>query len=116
MELPILSNRPEPGQTADALANLPVVQLDMQAAKPLPMSMKEMRERGWDEADVVIVTGDAYVDHPSMAMAILGRVLEAAGCFAWGLSANLIGIVATIGGASVGLVCSSELAPAIWTP
>lgn len=41
--------------------------------------MKEMKERGWDEADVVFVTGDAYVDHPSMAMAILGRVLEAAG-------------------------------------
>lgn len=79
MELPILNNRPEPGQTADALANLPIVQLDMQATKPLPMSMEEMHERGWDEADVVIVTGDAYVDHPSMAMAILGRVLEAAG-------------------------------------
>ena len=38
-----------------------------------------MRERGWDEADVVFVTGDAYIDHPSFAMAILGRVLEAAG-------------------------------------
>jgi uncharacterized radical SAM protein YgiQ len=46
---------------------------------PLPMSMKEARERGWDELDVVIVTGDAYIDHPSFAMAILGRVLEAAG-------------------------------------
>ena len=79
MELPILNNRPEPGQTADALSNLPIVQLDMQATKPLPMSMKEMHDRGWNEADVVIVTGDAYVDHPSMAMAILGRVLEAAG-------------------------------------
>ena len=43
------------------------------------MSMAEMQERGWDEADIVFVTGDAYVDHPSMAMAILGRVLEAAG-------------------------------------
>ena len=38
-----------------------------------------MRERGWDDVDVVFVTGDAYVDHPSFAMAILGRVLEAAG-------------------------------------
>ena len=43
------------------------------------MSMGEARERGWDELDVVIVTGDAYIDHPSFAMAILGRVLEAAG-------------------------------------
>lgn len=47
--------------------------------QPLPMNMQEARERGWDEIDVVIVTGDAYIDHPSFAMAILGRVLEAAG-------------------------------------
>jgi uncharacterized radical SAM protein YgiQ len=49
------------------------------AERPLPMSAKEMRDRGWDEVDVVFVTGDAYVDHPSFAMALLGRVLEAAG-------------------------------------
>jgi uncharacterized radical SAM protein YgiQ len=47
--------------------------------KPLPMTMDECRQQGWDEVDVVFVTGDAYVDHPSFAMAILGRVLEAAG-------------------------------------
>ena len=46
---------------------------------PLPISVGEMKERGWDEVDVVFVTGDAYIDHPSFAMAILGRVLEAAG-------------------------------------
>ena len=46
---------------------------------PLPMSMQEARERGWDEIDIVFVTGDAYIDHPSFAMAILGRTLEAAG-------------------------------------
>src|SRR5438132_12336089 len=49
------------------------------AAPPLPMSAREMRERGWDDVDVVFVTGDAYVDHPSFAMAILHRVLEAVG-------------------------------------
>ena len=43
------------------------------------MSMEEANERGWSSVDVVFVTGDAYVDHPSFAMAILGRVLEAAG-------------------------------------
>ena len=43
------------------------------------MSSAEMKERGWDGVDVVFVTGDAYVDHPSFAMGILGRVLEAAG-------------------------------------
>jgi uncharacterized radical SAM protein YgiQ len=46
---------------------------------PLPMSAAEVQQRGWDAVDVVFVTGDAYVDHPSFAMAILGRVLEAAG-------------------------------------
>ena len=46
---------------------------------PLPLSLNEARDRGWDEIDVVFVTGDAYVDHPSFAMAILGRALEAAG-------------------------------------
>ncbi len=47
--------------------------------RPLPMTRHEMEQRGWDEVDVVVVTGDAYVDHPSFAMAIIGRVLEAAG-------------------------------------
>jgi len=47
--------------------------------RPLPMSRAEMEERGWDSVDIVFVTGDAYIDHPSFAMAILGRVLEAAG-------------------------------------
>jgi hypothetical protein len=49
------------------------------AAPHLPMTAAEMAARGWDAVDVVFVTGDAYVDHPSFAMAILGRVLEAAG-------------------------------------
>ena len=44
-----------------------------------PMSRAEMKARAWDYVDVVFVTGDAYVDHPSFAMAILHRVLEAAG-------------------------------------
>jgi uncharacterized radical SAM protein YgiQ len=43
------------------------------------MSRAEMLARGWNEVDIVFVTGDAYVDHPSFAMAILGRVLEAQG-------------------------------------
>ncbi len=43
------------------------------------MSRREWKERGWGAPDIVFVTGDAYVDHPSFAMAILGRCLEAAG-------------------------------------
>src|SRR6478672_6994215 len=49
------------------------------AAPLAPTSAAEMAARGWDYVDVVFVTGDAYVDHPSFAMAILHRVLEAAG-------------------------------------
>jgi uncharacterized radical SAM protein YgiQ len=52
---------------------------EIYAAQPLPMTRAEMAARGWKGVDVVFVTGDAYVDHPSFAMAILGRVLEAAG-------------------------------------
>jgi uncharacterized radical SAM protein YgiQ len=49
------------------------------AAPHAPTTAAEMRDRGWDAVDVVFVTGDAYVDHPSFAMAILHRVLEQAG-------------------------------------
>ncbi|GGF55229.1 YgiQ family radical SAM protein [Alteromonas lipolytica] len=45
----------------------------------LPMSRAEMDELGWDSCDIVLVTGDAYVDHPSFGMAIIGRLLEAHG-------------------------------------
>jgi uncharacterized radical SAM protein YgiQ len=45
----------------------------------LPMSRDEMDALGWDACDVVLVTGDAYVDHPSFGMAIIGRLLEAQG-------------------------------------
>jgi uncharacterized radical SAM protein YgiQ len=45
----------------------------------LPMSREEMDALGWDSCDVILVTGDAYVDHPSFGMAIIGRVLEAQG-------------------------------------
>jgi uncharacterized radical SAM protein YgiQ len=45
----------------------------------LPMSREEMDALGWDQCDVILVTGDAYVDHPSFGMAIVGRVLEAQG-------------------------------------
>ena len=45
----------------------------------LPMSRTEMQQLGWEQCDVVLVSGDAYVDHPSFGMALIGRVLEAQG-------------------------------------
>lgn len=48
-------------------------------APVLPTSREEMDELGWDSCDVIIVTGDAYVDHPSFGMAVMGRLLEAQG-------------------------------------
>src|ERR1700690_2400445 len=49
------------------------------AAAFLPTSRAEMEALGWQQCDIIIVTGDAYVDHPSFGMAIIGRVLEASG-------------------------------------
>ncbi len=45
----------------------------------LPMSRTEMDELGWDSCDIILVTGDAYIDHPSFGMALVGRLLEAQG-------------------------------------
>ncbi len=45
----------------------------------LPMSRAEMEELGWDSCDIILVTGDAYIDHPSFGMALIGRLLEAQG-------------------------------------
>lgn len=64
---------------ADPLAALRAQDRRAKDSKPLPMTMAEALERGWAELDVVIITGDAYIDHPSFAMAILGRTLEAGG-------------------------------------
>ena len=55
------------------------VQSNHAEAQFLPISPDDLHARGWAEVDVVFVTGDAYVDHPSFAMALLGRLLEAEG-------------------------------------
>ncbi len=47
--------------------------------EPLPMSRQDMDRRGWDALDILLVTGDAYVDHPAWGVALLGRLLEAEG-------------------------------------
>ena len=51
----------------------------MAPAPFLPMSRAEMTALGWDSCDVILVTGDAYIDHPSFGMALIGRLLEAQG-------------------------------------
>ena len=45
----------------------------------LPTTKKEVELRGWDELDVILFSGDAYVDHPSFGAAVIGRILEAEG-------------------------------------
>ena len=45
----------------------------------LPITTDEMKEYGWHYADIILVTGDAYVDHPSFGTAVISRVLENAG-------------------------------------
>ncbi len=48
-------------------------------APVLPMNRDEMEQLGWDACDIILVTGDAYIDHPSFGMALIGRLLEAQG-------------------------------------
>ena len=45
----------------------------------LPITIEEVKNRGWDSVDFVLVTGDSYVDHPAFGTAIISRVLEAEG-------------------------------------
>jgi uncharacterized radical SAM protein YgiQ len=74
---------PRPAASADLLALAERPRRSTEVAEIardfLPASADEIRARGWDGVDVVFVSGDAYVDHPSFAAALLGRVLEAAG-------------------------------------
>jgi len=45
----------------------------------LPVTKKEMKQRGWEQVDFAYITGDAYVDHPSFGTAIISRLLESRG-------------------------------------
>ncbi len=60
-------------------ANVPKANKRAAAARFLPTTRAEMDALGWDACDVIVVTGDAYVDHPSFGMALIGRLLEAQG-------------------------------------
>ncbi|WP_028863881.1 YgiQ family radical SAM protein [Psychromonas aquimarina] len=67
-------------QAERPLFSYPQYQARSEKAAPfLPMSRKEMKKLGWDSCDIILVVGDAYVDHPSFGMAIIGRTLEAQG-------------------------------------
>ena len=81
--LPVIQAHGEPPRTAASsdLMGLPRLTGEVPRGAPsfLPATAAEMRQRGWESVDVVFVSGDAYIDHPSFAMALLGRVLEAAG-------------------------------------
>ena len=67
-------------QSAPHLFSYPHYWAECYGATPfLPMSRAEMDELGWDSCDIIVVTGDAYVDHPSFGMAVIGRLLESQG-------------------------------------
>ncbi|WP_432698000.1 YgiQ family radical SAM protein [Marinobacterium sp. YM272] len=66
-------------QTPTPLQDLASFNARRDPAPFLPMSRQEMEQLGWDACDIIVVTGDAYVDHPSFGMAIIGRLLEAQG-------------------------------------
>ena len=64
---------------APSLLNYPRHRKLKRRAPFLPMSRAEMDALGWDVCDIILVTGDAYIDHPSFGMALIGRALEAQG-------------------------------------
>ncbi|WP_353667768.1 YgiQ family radical SAM protein [Marinomonas sp. THO17] len=67
-------------KTAKHLFSYPAYWAECYGVSPfLPTTREEMDALGWDSCDVIIVTGDAYVDHPSFGMAVLGRLLESKG-------------------------------------
>ena len=68
-----------PMQAAPALQSFLPAATRGPAAPYLPMTGAEMAALGWEQCDVILVSGDAYVDHPSFGMALIGRVLEAQG-------------------------------------
>ena len=72
----------------------------------LPTTKKEVELRGWDELDVILFSGDAYVDHPSFGAAVIGRVLESKG--------YRVATSATLRNWG-GLVCSSASRREQWT-
>src|SRR5450830_776567 len=64
---------------ANLFATVPKRSARAAVAPFLPMTRAEMDKLGWDECDVILITGDAYIDHPSFGMALVGRLLEAQG-------------------------------------
>jgi len=67
-------------QAERPLFSYPKFQARSEKAAPfLPMSRQEMKKLGWESCDIILVVGDAYVDHPSFGMAVIGRTLEAQG-------------------------------------
>ncbi len=70
---------PEPARITPINAYRPYWARRFGVAPFLPMSRAEMEALGWDSCDVILVTGDAYIDHPSFGMALVGRLLEAQG-------------------------------------
>ena len=65
--------------TPKHLRTYPPYRPGLKSAPMLPMSRAEMNQLGWDSCDIIIVTGDAYIDHPSFGMALIGRLLESQG-------------------------------------
>ena len=65
--------------TPTRLQSYPRFRPELKPAPFLPMSRREMEQLGWDACDIILITGDAYIDHPSFGMALVGRLLEAQG-------------------------------------
>ena len=87
----------------------------VQPAPFLPTTRAEMDALGWDSCDVILVTGDAYIDHPSFGMALVGRLLEAQG-FRVGILTQPNWLSVDDFRSLAGPTCTSASPPAIWIP
>jgi hypothetical protein len=76
----VRSLTPNPSNSVSASAATPPARdPTWDASRWLPISRDELDARGWDQVDVILVSGDAYVDHPSFGTAVVGRTIEREG-------------------------------------
>lgn len=81
----------------------------------LPTTKKEVELRGWDQLDVILFSGDAYIDHPAFGAAVIGRTLEAAG-YKVAIVPQPTGMATSVISKSwVGRVSTSASHPVPWT-
>ena len=103
-----------PGGPAYACPPLSAGPIRAAPTPPLPLSRQEMELRGWEQVDVVFVTGDAYVDHPSFAMALSGATLRERGLSRWNRQSTGLAFLPSVANFRPAAAVHA-ITPATWT-